>query len=321
MSRIGIKLTRPLRRYLYKSWYRLYLGSAKAHWQEWLPGLELEKSPAGAGGAFSYFGRKPVPLERVSAIRYRMLAREIVIIGSGPSVRNQDFSLLPPRTAILLNGAISLIAEHGVSPLAVMVEDERFVWRHFPLMAQHIADEDLCCFSPSVLRALAELDYGWLIGRRIILVQNLLKPYGQPTISLKSLAADGDVILSPERRSGFSLDPSKGVVPAGSVMGSAFQFAVAANPEQIGFAGIDLSNADQPRFYEERGREAYSGLVKGMERILSVMQIGCQVAESHGTSIENYSPVSALRNIGFGYSDRFEKTDNVATATRSRVCS
>jgi hypothetical protein len=287
----------------------LYLGSAKAHWQEWLPGLELEKSSAGKSVAFSYLGRKQVPLERVSAIHNRMLSREIVIIGSGPSVRNQDFSLLPQRTAILLNGAISLTAQHGISPLAVMVEDERFVWRHFPLMVQHIADDDLCCFSPSVLRALAELNYDWLIDRRIILVQNLLKPYAQPAVSLNRLAAKGDVVLSPERRSGFSLDPSKGVVPAGSVTGSAFQFAVAVNPEQIGFAGIDLSNADQPRFYEERGREAYSGLVKGMERILSVMQTGCQVAESQGTSIENYSSVSALRNIGFGYSDRFEKND------------
>ncbi len=307
MSRFGPKLSRPLRRYLYKFWYRLYLGSAKAHWQEWFPGLELERSPAGEGVAFRYLGRKPVPLEGVSAIRNRMRTREIVIIGSGPSVRNQDFSLLPPRTAILLNGAISLIAQQGISPLAVMVEDERFVWRHFPLMAERIGDEDLWCFSPSVLRALAELNYDWLIGQRIILVQNLLKPYAQSAISLKSLAADGDVILSPERRSGFSLNPSKGVVPAGSVVGSAFQFAVAANPEQIGFAGIDMSNADQPRFYEKRGRQAYSGLVKGVERTLSVMQIGCQVAESHGAAIENYSPVSALRNIGFGYSDRFEK--------------
>jgi hypothetical protein len=100
---------------------------------------------------------------------------------------------------------------------------------------------------------------------------------------------------------GFSSAPDKGVFQGGSVAISALQFAMAADARQIGFAGIDISNAGDPRFYERRGETASSGIHGAEDRLLRHFAIAKAVADARGTTFVNYSEVSALRKIGVGY--------------------
>ena len=73
-----------------------------------------------------YRGRKILDLAGSAVLAARGGPR-IVIVGSGPSVRAADIGMLPPRSAFLLNGAISLIGQDIAEPFAVAIEDERFV--------------------------------------------------------------------------------------------------------------------------------------------------------------------------------------------------
>lgn len=289
---------RPFTRSLVKLGTRLLLGRNLAHVQDWFPGLSIDER------RMLHYRRQPVATLRDMGILFDGQREWVHIVGSGPSVAGADLSRLAPASAILLNGAIHLAGGPVAAPLAVAVEDERFVYRHFDLMRDKIAAGQACLFSVAVLRAICEHDRGWLSDKGVILVNDIRKPYGLPRRTLAQIWALDFVRLDPSGDCGFSLQPGRGVFQGGSVVVSALQFAVALRPEKVGFAGIDIRNAAEPRFYEERGRAAFSGIAGAEARILGHVALARDVAGEQGISLVNFSPVSALADIGIAFDDR-----------------
>lgn len=289
---------RPLRRTLVKLACQLFLGNGRAHYHSWLPSLAIEGRKPGSPGRVVFRGRPVLRLLASDALDARA-GDDVIIIGSGPSVRGQSLTGLPAPSAILLNGAISLIGEQVAEPLAVAIEDERFVWRHFPMIRDKIGADLLCLFSPGVLRALCELDRQWLADRPVVLIDDLRKPYGAPRRRQQALQDLDFVTLSGE--AGFSAEPDRGVFQGGSVAISALQFALHTKAKRIGFLGVDISNADAPRFYETSGDTAFSGIAGAEKRILAHIALAKAFAEKRGVALINHSPVSALRAIGLDY--------------------
>lgn len=99
----------------------------------------------------------------------------IAVVGSGPSLRGQRIEALGDGTAILCNGA-ALLAQR-IRPLAVAVEDERFVFRHHEMLAALPRDIPLM-LSPAALRAWAERGTEPLQDRTVALIENLARPLG-----------------------------------------------------------------------------------------------------------------------------------------------
>jgi hypothetical protein len=284
---------------------QIFLGGRRAHYHAWLPSLSIEGRGLGNPGIVKFRGQPVLQLLTSDALAERA-GNSVLIIGSGPSVKGQDLSELPPRSTILLNGAISLIGEQIREPLAVAIEDERFVWRHFAMIRDRLALETLCLFSPGVLNAICELDKDWLAGRSVILIDNIRKPYGEPRRTEDALREFGFVTL--DGVAGFSAEPDRGVFQGGSVAISALQFALRTNARRIGFLGVDISNANAPRFYETAGETAFSGIAGAEQRILAHIALAKRFAEKKGVSLINHSPVSALRTIGLD----FQPLDHVA---------
>lgn len=300
---------RPVSRSLVKLGARLLLGGARAHVQDRFPGLRLTK-PAfpGEAGRIEYRGEAVGTLVHASEF-CRRAGAEIHIVGSGPSIRQTHLSRMPAGTAILLNGAVSLIGEEIARPLAVAVEDERFIFRHFDLLESRGPAEILYLFSTSVLRAICERDRRWLEGRNIVLIDGMRRPYGAPRPSWESLGTRAHVVIDPASRAAISLDPSLGVFQNGSVAVSALQFALSCNPRLIGFAGIDISNASaEPRFYESPAEKAFSGVARAQQGILDHVALVRSVGRERGIEMRNFSPVSALIGIGLDYDDRFTRS-------------
>ena len=133
----------------------------------------------------------------------------------------------------------------------------------------------------------------------VILVDDICKPYGEPRRRISALEPLAHVRL--EGDAGFSTDPDRGVFMGGSVVISALQFALATQAKAIGFIGVDISNADSPRFYEEKGAVAFSGIAGAEPRILAHIALAAKVAAGRGVELVNHSPVSALRSIGLDY--------------------
>lgn len=299
---------RPWHRSLIKAGARLLLGSSRAHAQDWFPGLTIIRRN-GTGEVF-YHRAKVADLE--NSDRLRQDAGAIIhIVGSGPSIRDCDLSGLETGSAILLNGAIGLIGEQIATPLAVAVEDERFVWRHSEMMRRRIKPGAVCLFSVAVLRALATLDSRWLSDKTVILIDNVSKPYGAPRRSPDDIRRLDFVRLNAAGTAGFSFAPDRGVFQGGSVAVSALQFALACSPETIGFLGIDISNAGEPRFYETGDETAFSGIALAEDRIIEHLVLARDIAAERGVTFVNYSPVSALLKHGFGYDARFAAASTI----------
>jgi hypothetical protein len=295
---MALSSDRPLRRTVIKLACQIFLGSRRAHYHAWLPSLSIEGRGPDDPGVVGFRGQRVLSLLGSHTLAQRA-GGYVLIIGSGPSVKGQDLSHLPERAAILLNGAISLIGDGIKVPLAVAIEDERFVWRHFAMIRDRLAQDMLCLFSPGVLNAIGELDAGWLDGRPVILIDNIRKPYGAPRRTAHELAAFDFTTLDGE--AGFSADPDRGVFQGGSVAISALQFALATNAAKIGFLGVDIANASAPRFYETAGDTAFSGIAGAEKRILAHIALAKRFAEKKGVVLINHSPVSALRTIGLDF--------------------
>jgi hypothetical protein len=295
---------RPWRRSIFRILMYVLWGRSGAHTQDWLPGLSLTipQQPFETG-TIVYRGHSISPLLHPAVLK-NSASQEIFIIGSGPSLRSNDLSLIGPRTAILLNGAISLLTEGIDAPLAIAIEDERFVWRHFQLMAEKIGAGSTCLFSTAVIRAICEINDDWLADKTVILIDNIRKPYGGKRREYSQLA-DLDFVRVHADEAGFSSDPSKGVFQGGSVAISAFQFAAYCKPATIGFFGVDISNANGPRFYERIGSIAKSGIAHAKRRILAHVVLGIGVCIAQGTEVLNFSPISALSECGLPYDSRY----------------
>lgn len=293
---------RPWHRSLIKPGVRLLLGGSRAHVQDWFPGLSIVRSRNIS--EVLYRGAKVASLAGMDRLRERSGAA-IHIVGSGPSIRDCDLSRMEPGSAILLNGAIGLTGERIGEPLAIAVEDERFVWRNLDMMRTKILPGSLCLFSVAVLRALCEIDKAWLADKTIILIDDIRKPYGARRRSLDDLKKLQYVRLDATGSAGFSLSPDRGVFLGGSVAVSALQFALYCAQQSIGFLGIDISNASEPRFYETSQDTAFSGIARAEGRIVEHLVFARQIAAERGISFVNYSPISALVKYDFGYDDSF----------------
>lgn len=291
---------RPFSRSLVKLGFTIFAGKRRAHFQDCWPGLCIERDDSGAG-KIHYRGRMAGVLLPTGLPQG---LSEINIVGSGPSLAKQRIECLAPNSAILLNGAIALAGK--LQPLAIAVEDERFVWRHIDIL-RNAPDNCLYLLSPAAMRAWLSLDQNALEGRSIMLIDNIFKPVHLPRRSAASPELTACLALDTETGAALSLDPAVGVVIAGTVACSAVQFALNARPGRIGLAGIDLSNANQPRFYEREGSSAFSGIVSGLQRILRAFSLVHSVAEAAGVSLVCYSPVSALLEIGLEYDDKLDK--------------
>lgn len=296
---------RPLRRRIWKLAATLAYGRRRAHAYDWAPSLRIEPAPYGPERTILFCDRPSGTLLPPSALA-DLAGSDITIVGSGPSIRDADLGALADRSTLLLNGAIALVPERIPRPLAVAVEDERFVYRHFQTFIAGLDRSILCLLSVAVIRAILEHDPDWLLERPVVLIDNLLKPYGENRRDLSAVSRMPAMTVDMPSRSGVSLDPTLGVFQGGSVAVSALQFALFCRPRIVGFIGIDIANAAQPRFYEAPGERVFSGVSEAEGRILAHIRLAKTVGEARGSTFVNYAPTSALQKIGIPFSDRLK---------------
>lgn len=277
---------RPLSRKLVRLGFQ-FLGRSRAHWQDTWPGLLLDIQT----GRATWRGRELLTLSKCSDLIPTGMDT-IAVVGSGPSLRGQNIDALGDDRAILCNGAASLAGQ--LRPLAIAVEDERFVFRHHEMLSG-LPAQIPALLSPAALRAWAGYDPASLMRRKVALLVNLTKPLSKPRRAISD-ASLRDVTIR-HQKAALSLRPDQGVVITGTVAFSALQVALAAQPDRILLAGIDLSNDNEPRFYESTDRAA-SGLSSGLDRILEGFALANQVATRRGCTLACASPVSALLSLG-----------------------
>ncbi len=221
-------------------------------------------------------------------------ARACYLVGSGPSMRQQNLHRLQAGRVVLLNGALSLIDSHAIQPAAVVIVDYRFVRDRGELLAD-IPPKTPCFFTPAVIRAVCDRNPQFFKERPWYVLDNALRPYGQPCRSWQELG-EGFVLDDADKpQAAFSLDLATGFVDARTVMYAACQLAVYAGSRAIHLVGFDIGNARQPRFNETDSTRLKSRLDRAYEsRILPAMRLFARICQDKGIDCFNHSPVSRL---------------------------
>ncbi len=91
-------------------------------------------------------------------------------------------------------------------------------------------------------------------------------------------------------------------------MSIGIQLAYFCKADRTYLVGLDIGNANQPRFYETNKNKQKSGLLKDyQEKILPFMKEASLMFKDEGMRLYNCSPVSKLPYDIIPYSDYLDK--------------
>ena len=214
-------------------------------------------------------------------------------IGSGPSINEQDLSLLAGEECILVNGAISLVLNGPVSkPFAVMIEDSRFIYERADLLMQLPQGTRLCLVASAMQALGAVCGAEGLSHFELYLIDGFETPYGKARRGVNEAPSD---TYRRSNKAKLSLDLEQGHFGCGTVMYCGIQLAFHLRVQQLYLVGFDLTDFDQPRFYENQHNAAWTGLQNAYkERILPALRLAVDTAQEFNMSIENCSHTSII---------------------------
>ena len=214
-------------------------------------------------------------------------------IGSGPSINEQDLSILAGEECILVNGAISLVLNGTVSkPFAVMIEDSRFIYERTDLLMQLPQGTRLCLVA-SAMQALGAVSGAEGLSHfELYLIDGFETPYGKPRRQVHE-APSGTYRLADNAK--LSLDLQQGHFGCGTVMYCGIQLAFHLKVRQLYLVGFDLTHFEQPRFYETEHNAAWTGLHNAYQsRILPALELAVSTAKEFSMTIKNCSHSSIV---------------------------
>lgn len=269
--------------------YRLTHKPSMRHNARYLPHLRLKP----VGPVWDLYWKNRLYARTAPWSDFRMTQPKVLYcVGSGPSMREQDLTPLGQAPCVLLNGAISLVGQGIVTrPYAVMVEDARFILERSALLRTLPEGTPLCLVGPA-LQALGQVDPALFSRFRLYVMQGFDTHYGEPKRALSELNAkdyrtDGCVCLS--------LNLEQGHFGCGTVMYSGVQMGFHTGAHTVRLVGFDMTNLEQPRFYESSDDRAWNGLAQAYEsRILPAFRLAARTAKEQGMTLENCSHTSIL---------------------------
>jgi len=229
---------------------------------------------------------------------------EVYILGSGPSVKNQNIAALQNKNVIFLNGSISAAIQYDIKPFAHIIIDKSFIINRSDLLLSfvHSSREKIPLFLSlpaleGVFVFCPEIISKYKIFIICIKEQELMRTQFSPReLPGKYFAVSGD------KQTAFSLDMNEGSWDAGTVMAHAVQLCHYLGVKNTYLLGFDIGNSNAPRFYENSKNRQRSYLLDDYEtKILPFMKFAAQVFKKSRQNIYNCSPVSKLPYEIFAY--------------------
>ena len=258
-------------------------------------------SPVGANKYSIYYAGKEI-CRSSSFADFGNSMDKVAIVGSGPSVSMMCFDKLSQLKCILLNGAMALIRDQNINPLACVIIDSTFVENRYDLL-QVLPEGSNLILAPGAIRAIAERNPNFLSAMNVYLTQNIAHPCYYPGPHFENSQKEA-------LEQNFSSNLDCGYVDGGTVMAVAIQLASQISVKDTYLVGLDIGNSASPRFYETNKNKQKCGLLQAYETsILPFMKVTAARFRASQMSIYNCSPISALPYSVVPYSNYFAKQD------------
>ncbi len=256
------------------------------HFLEYRPFLKKT-----ADNQFVYKNKKRIKNHPLNELTPLFSGKSVFLVGSGPSIAQQNLSLIEKQPLLLMNGAITLTKSHRISPTAYMVVDKSFIRNH-PESLDIITAGTPCIFTAGVIRQVLDISPDFFDTHPLYFIEKATKRYEQLAVSIDELPSE---FFIKQEEIACSLDITKGFAEGGTVMYAAAQLMLFLRAKKVTLVGFDLGNADQPRFYETHKNKVKSGIKKAIEnRIIPSFKLLATQCKQQNIKLTNTSHISSM---------------------------
>ena len=242
-------------RSLIKQVYRRTKPRNYRHSEKIWPYISIRRDEDGCLREPKYLG-KPISvlsLDEISALK----SDDLVIIASGPSVKQIDLNPLLQADWLAVNGSTHILKQYPNKSLQYYaVIDQGFVQDRIEIIAEVLSNPAVIFFTNLFcLRKIYELIGYKKVLAKLVIFEDRQKAVYKPRVSFEELAhiaqeEEAKLLWRPEHNVGFTRDMYRGYISGGTVMYITLQIAAALGYKRVFLAGVDMKNFDAPRFYE-----------------------------------------------------------------------
>ncbi|MDI9223439.1 sugar glycosyltransferase [Pantoea sp. EA-12] len=287
---------------LFKQIYRYTHGRDFRHNENFWPHITIKR------GQDDHIERliwrkNEIKIESLTAL-HKVVAGDVTILASGPSVNKIDFDSLSGTTFFGVNGTYHLSKKVEFSYYIIV--DRGFVENRFDIVAQVLDNPNLTLFTTvhclnDILNCVGHEN----IRCRLAIIEDVsYKVYRKnvpPSEYVTSYSNNIGLSLYPTKPlSGFSWDIRQGVFDAGTVAYWALQIASWLCRGRILLAGVDMNNFSSPRFYENEKNKQKSFLEENFNHVIKPAFLHASRDLSRaGVKVYNLSLTSGLNEEVF----------------------
>ncbi|WP_333617394.1 sugar glycosyltransferase [Mixta calida] len=283
----------------FKQIYRYTHPRRYRHNENLWPYIKFSRADEGHIVSLRYRGQS-IPLYDLSALSAEK-PEKLLVVATGPSVKNTNFLLLQSLPAMGLNGA--WFKHNEVTFHYYVIIDMTFLDHHMAMVKEVISQRGLIFFTTmhGIIKIIDALSLS-AIKCRLALIEDACFKIMQPRIFPEEIVDRYHSVNSIDickKHSGiaFSHDIRIGVFDAGTVAYWALQIAAFMGPKKIIFAGLDMNNFEEPRFYENSDNVLPSFLAKKFSTlILPAFSFASATMHKNKTSVYNLSLSSSIPN-------------------------
>jgi len=282
---------------LLKQIYRYTHPRAYRHNENLWPYLKIKRAKQGHISELNING-KPIAISDINALQHKFQG-DLLLVASGPSVKETDFSTLTTTPAMGVNGAISLQA--GINFNFYVVIDMTFIDQRQSIIKDIISREDLYFFTTAhgILKIVNKFGHH-KIKCNICLIEDACYKIYQPSLSdceiKEQFQNSPDVMFDKNNECiAFNKDIREGIFDSGTVVYWALQIIFYLGFQRIIIAGLDMNNFNQPRFYENANDRLPSFLENKVDSlIIPAFSLASNTFKENNISVINLSKNSAI---------------------------
>lgn len=293
----------PISRSFLKQIYRYTRARTYRHNEKIWPYMQVKRR-ANAVLVASYRGQtiESLPVDEVD-----IQSDDLVIVASGPSVKQLDLSALSHADWLLVNGAINIMAAYPTQKVRYfVVVDQGFIADRLELVQQMVSQTDAVFFTNLFcLNLLYQLLGPAAVKCRVSILEDRQLPIYLPCkrpVEMEALAQQHHAAMVWDAASevGFSWDMNQGYISGGTVVYIALQLAAHLGYKRVFLAGVDMTRFNEPRFYENNDNRLDTKLAdEFVNFVYPSFKLASTVYQKHGIQAYNLCLDSGLDDAIF----------------------
>lgn len=281
----------------FKQIYRYSHSRRFRHNENLWPYVKITRATEGHISSLSLRGQ-PVNIVNLSDL-HQKFSGDLLLIASGPSVNETDFTPLQHIPAMGVNGAWFM--HDKIHFKFFVIVDMTFIDQRLSMVKEMVSDPEMLFFTTvrGVVKIIEYFGHS-AIRCQIAVIEDACFKSFQPCVLNEEIHQhyknEVSVSFSESNHNiAFFEDIRKGIFDAGTVAHWALQIIQFMGFRRVIIAGLDMNNFHQPRFYENENDKSPSGLEEQFSGLIEpAFRHASKVLKNRKIEVLNLSLKSAL---------------------------